>query len=106
MRYALFRGPTDVVGRFLAQKLTEQLGHNVIVDNRAGGNATIGGNEVAKSAPDGYALLFNASIFTITPFLSKPLPLSEAHAELLREAVDAAEGELDNAAIIRHWRAA
>ena len=67
-------GPTDVVGRLLAQKLTEQLGHNVLVENRAGGNSTIGSNEVAKSAPDGYTLLFNASIFTITPFLSKTVP--------------------------------
>src|SRR4051812_43570335 len=67
-------GPTDVVGRVLAQKLSEQLGHNVLIENRAGGNATIGSNEVAKSAPDGYTLLFNASIFTITPFLSKAVP--------------------------------
>ena len=67
-------GPTDVVGRLLAQKLNEQLGQNVIVENRAGGNSTIGSNEVAKSAPDGYTLLFNASIFTITPFLSKAVP--------------------------------
>jgi tripartite-type tricarboxylate transporter receptor subunit TctC len=67
-------GPTDVVGRLLAQKLTEQLGHNVFVENRAGGNATIGSAEVAKSAPDGHTLLFNASIFTITPLLSKAVP--------------------------------
>ena len=67
-------GPTDVVGRFLAQKLTEQTGQNFLIENRAGGNATIGSNEVAKSAADGYTLLFNASIFTITPFLSKSVP--------------------------------
>jgi tripartite-type tricarboxylate transporter receptor subunit TctC len=67
-------GPTDVVGRLLAQKLGEQMGRNLLVENRAGGNATIGSNEVAKSAPDGYTLLFNASIFTITPFLSKAVP--------------------------------
>src|SRR2546423_2075382 len=67
-------GPTDVVGRLLAQKLSEQLGQNVVVENRAGANATIGSNEVAKSAADGYVLLFNASIFTITPLLSKAVP--------------------------------
>jgi tripartite-type tricarboxylate transporter receptor subunit TctC len=67
-------GPTDVVGRLLAQKLTEQTGQNFLIENRAGGNATIGSNEVAKSADDGYALLFNASIFSITPFLSKNVP--------------------------------
>lgn len=67
-------GPTDVVGRFLAQKLTEHTGQNFLIENRAGGNATIGSNEVAKSAADGYTLLFNASIFSITPFLSKSVP--------------------------------
>ena len=67
-------GPTDVVGRLLAQKLTEQTGQNFLIENRAGGNATIGSNEVAKSAGDGYTLLFNASIFSITPFLSKNVP--------------------------------
>ncbi|MBC7802767.1 MAG: tripartite tricarboxylate transporter substrate binding protein [Candidatus Parcubacteria bacterium] len=67
-------GPTDVVGRLLAQKLTEQTGQNFLIENRAGGNATIGSNEVAKSAADGYTLLFNASIFSITPFLSKTVP--------------------------------
>ena len=67
-------GPTDVVGRLLVQKLTEQTGQNFLIENRAGGNATIGSNEVAKSAADGYTLLFNASIFGITPFLSKSVP--------------------------------
>lgn len=67
-------GPTDVVGRLLVQKLTEQAGQNFLIENRAGGNATIGANDVAKSAADGYTLLFNASIFSITPFLSKNVP--------------------------------
>jgi tripartite-type tricarboxylate transporter receptor subunit TctC len=67
-------GPTDVVGRLLAQKLTEHAGQNFFIENRAGGNATIGSNEVARSAADGYTLLFNASIFSITPFLSKNVP--------------------------------
>lgn len=67
-------GPTDVIGRFLAQKLTEQTGQNFLIENRAGGNATIGSNEVAKSTADGYTLLFNASIFTITPHLSQNVP--------------------------------
>jgi tripartite-type tricarboxylate transporter receptor subunit TctC len=67
-------GPTDVVGRLLAQKMSESTGHNFVIENRAGGNATIGASEVAKSAPDGYTLLFNANIFTITPILSKAVP--------------------------------
>ena len=67
-------GHTAVVCRLLVQKLTEQTGQNFLIENRAGGNATIGSNEVAKSAADGYTLLFNASIFGITPFLSKSVP--------------------------------
>jgi len=50
-------GPTDIVGRTVAQKLSEQLGHQVIVDNRGGAGGIIGTEQVAKSAPDGYTLL-------------------------------------------------
>ena len=67
-------GPTDVVGRLLAQKMADSTGQGFVVENRAGGNATIGANEVAKSAADGYTLLFNANIFTITPLISKSVP--------------------------------
>lgn len=66
-------GTLDTVGRLLAQKLSEQTGQNFIVDNRPGGNATIGSNNVAKSPADGYTLLFNASTFTTsTHFLKTP----------------------------------
>lgn len=67
-------GPTDVIGRLLAQKMGESTGQNFVIENRAGGNATIGSNEVARSPADGYTLLFNASIFTITPLISKSVP--------------------------------
>lgn len=60
-------GTLDVVGRTLAQKLSEQTGQNFLVENRPGGNGTIGADAVAKAAPDGYTLLFNASTFTTTP---------------------------------------
>lgn len=66
-------GTLDTVGRLLAQKLSEQTGQNFIVDNRPGGNATIGAGAVAKSPADGYTLLFNASTFTTsTHFLKTP----------------------------------
>nr|WP_145546644.1 tripartite tricarboxylate transporter substrate binding protein [Variovorax boronicumulans] len=66
-------GTLDTVGRLLAQKLSEQTGQNFIIDNRPGGNATIGSNNVAKSPADGYTLLFNASTFTTsTHFLKTP----------------------------------
>ncbi len=50
-------GPTDLVGRVIAQALSEQLGQNVIVENKPGANGNLGADFVAKSAPDGYTLL-------------------------------------------------
>jgi tripartite-type tricarboxylate transporter receptor subunit TctC len=49
-------GGTDIIGRALAAKLTEYLGQQVVVDNRAGAGTTIGIDMVAKSAPDGHDL--------------------------------------------------
>src|SRR5262252_2080376 len=49
-------GATDVVFRLLAPRLSENLGQQVIVENRAGGGSTIGMDVVAKAAPDGYTL--------------------------------------------------
>jgi len=64
-------GTLDTVGRALAQKLGEQMGQTFVVENRAGGNGTIGSDQVAKSPADGYTLLFNASTFTTTPMTMK-----------------------------------
>jgi len=64
-------GPTDTLGRQLAQQLSTALGQSVVVDNRAGGNSAIGSDIVAKAQADGYTLLFNASIFAINPHLVK-----------------------------------
>ena len=50
-------GPTDLMARIYGQKLAEQWGQPVVVENRAGGNSAIGAELVAKSAPDGYTLL-------------------------------------------------
>ncbi len=54
-------GPTDIVGRYLAQALSEQLKQSFFVENRPGAAGVIGTDAVAKSAPDGYTLLVVAS---------------------------------------------
>jgi|APCry1669188910_1035180.scaffolds.fasta_scaffold09631_2 tripartite-type tricarboxylate transporter receptor subunit TctC len=62
-------GPTDILGRIVAQKLGERLGQTVVVDNKPGASGMIGADMVAKSAPDGYTLLVNASLHVINPSL-------------------------------------
>ncbi len=53
-------GALDVVGRIIAQKLTESMGKQVVVDNRVGAGGNIGAEFVAKAAPDGYTLLMSS----------------------------------------------
>jgi len=68
-------GPADSVARILAQKLTDALGQNVVVDNRAGATGTIGAGIVAKSPPDGYTLLLGTSNeLAMSPGLFEKLP--------------------------------
>jgi len=67
-------GSTDIIGRTVAQKLSELWGQPVVVDNRAGGGTVIGTDIVAKAAPDGYTLLVTPAPFTINPSLLAKLP--------------------------------
>ena len=67
-------GTLDTVGRLLAQKLGEQTGQVFVVENRPGGNGTIGADAVAKATADGYTLMFNASTFTTTTISLKSPP--------------------------------
>ena len=62
-------GSPDVLARLLAPRLSELLGQQVVVDNRAGGNAMIGAELVAKAPPDGYTWLLATGQHTVTPFL-------------------------------------
>jgi tripartite-type tricarboxylate transporter receptor subunit TctC len=54
-------GPTDVQARVVAQKLGDNLGQAVVIENRGGAGGMLGSSVVAKSAPDGYTLLMGAS---------------------------------------------
>lgn len=67
-------GTLDKVGRMLAQRLGEQFGQTIVVENKPGGNGVIGGDAVAKAPADGYTLLFNASTFTSAPMTMKSVP--------------------------------
>ena len=67
-------GTSDILARTIGQKLSQEWGQQVIVDNRPGAGANIGAEIVAKSAPDGYTLLILSTIHLINPSLYKNLP--------------------------------
>ena len=69
-------GTLDIVGRMLAQKLSEQTGQQFVVENRAGGNGSIGATAVTRSPNDGYTFLFNASTFVTGPIVMATPPYS------------------------------
>jgi tripartite-type tricarboxylate transporter receptor subunit TctC len=64
-------GGTDFIARVAATKLTEALGHQVIVDNRPGAGGTLGAEIAIKSPPDGYTLLLSAGSYAVNPGLYK-----------------------------------
>jgi tripartite-type tricarboxylate transporter receptor subunit TctC len=67
-------GASDILARTLAQKLTEELGQQVVVDNRGGASGVIGTDIVAKAPPDGYTLLIIQPSLTINPSMIRKLP--------------------------------
>ncbi len=68
-------GPNDVLGRLVGQKLTEQWGQTVVVENRGGAGGTVGLDAAAKSPGDGYTLAMGGSSnMAVAPSLYKKLP--------------------------------
>src|SRR4051794_36686113 len=68
-------GPTDFVARLLADRVKDVLGQPVLVENKAGANAAIGADHVAKSSPDGYTLFFTTiSAVAMNPHMRGDLP--------------------------------
>ena len=67
-------GSTSVLARLVGQALTESWGHQVIVDNRGGGDTIIGSDVVAKSPPDGYTILLAGTTLVMNASLYSKLP--------------------------------
>jgi tripartite-type tricarboxylate transporter receptor subunit TctC len=68
-------GPTDFVGRLLAEKMKDLLGQPVVIENRPGANGAIGADFVAKADPDGHTLfLTTVGAVAITPGMRSDLP--------------------------------
>ncbi len=67
-------GANDVVGRVVAQRLTEQFGQQVIVENRGGASGTIGSDLLAKGPKDGYTIMVHSATHVANPHLYRKLP--------------------------------
>ena len=68
-------GPTDLLSRIIGQEMTASWGQPVVIENRPGGNTTIGAMAVAKAEPDGYTLLAAMdTTMVLNPLVSKNLP--------------------------------
>jgi len=67
-------GPTDVIARFVGQKMTESWGQQVVVDNRVGAGGNVGMGLAANATPDGYTILFVSSSLMVNPGLYKKVP--------------------------------
>jgi len=71
-------GGNDILARALAPKMSEILGQQVVIDNRAGAGGNIGADFVAKSAPDGYTIVIASNQVTMNPWIYSKLPFDIA----------------------------
>jgi tripartite-type tricarboxylate transporter receptor subunit TctC len=67
-------GPVDIIARSVTPRMSEMLGQQVIVDNRAGAGSVVGTEMVAKSPPDGHTLLMVSGSFVMNPAMVAKLP--------------------------------
>ena len=67
-------GANDVVGRVVAQRLSENLGYQFVVENRGGASGTIGADLVAKGPTDGYTIMVHSATHVANPHLYRKLP--------------------------------
>jgi tripartite-type tricarboxylate transporter receptor subunit TctC len=68
-------GPADIIARFVGQRMSENWGQPVVIENRAGGNTTIGAQAAARSAPDGYTLFVPMdTTMVMNPLITPNLP--------------------------------
>ena len=72
-------GTVDLVGRTMGMVLAQQLGQQVVVENKVGASGTIGADFVANSAPDGYTLLVNASLQVFNQYIMKSIRFDPFH---------------------------
>jgi len=73
-------GGADLMARLVAPKMSEVLGQPVVVENKPGASGQIGATEVARSAPDGYTLMLDASSYSVNPSLYSTLPYEPTKA--------------------------
>jgi tripartite-type tricarboxylate transporter receptor subunit TctC len=89
-------GSNDVFARVIAKEMGEILKQSVIVDNKPGASGTIGAGYVAKAAPDGYTVLYEATPHSINPHLFSKMPYAPDALEPLSEVL-----EIPNVLIVR-----
>src|SRR5918996_5294508 len=67
--FAAGAGVLDIMARIVAQRLTEKLDQQVVVDNKPGAGGNVGADIVAKAAPDGYTMLMANTALVVSPYL-------------------------------------
>ena len=90
-------GPADIYARFVGQRLAEALGQAFVIENKPGGGAVIGTNEVAKAAPDGYTLLMMSNTHTVNETLIPNRPY-----QLMRDFVPVAPVNYSDLVLVAH----